>query len=97
VNFGWALTPQPNSIDVDGSTIQVYIDNVAVGHPDYGHPRADIQALFPGYANTNTAVGAYVIDTTTLGNGLHSISWLVRDSAGNTQGIGSRFFTVSNP
>ena len=37
VNFGWALTPNPNSIPVDGSTIDVYIDNVLVGHPSYGH------------------------------------------------------------
>jgi beta-lactamase superfamily II metal-dependent hydrolase len=97
VNFGWALTPQPSNIPVDGSTINVYIDGVFVGHPDYGHPRADIQALFPGYANTNTAVGAFVIDTTKLQNGVHSISWSVTDNAGNTSGIGSRFFTVANP
>jgi hypothetical protein len=96
VNFGWALTPQPNRIPVDGSTITVYIDNVPVGHPAYGQPRADIQSLFPGYANTNTAVGAFIIDTTTMTNGLHSIAWVVADNAGNSNGIGSRFFTVSN-
>src|SRR5216683_453293 len=26
VNFGWALTPQPNIIPTDGSTIWVYLD-----------------------------------------------------------------------
>jgi hypothetical protein len=97
VNFGWALTGQPRSIPVDGSTIDVYIDGVFVGHPTYGFARSDIQGLFPGYANTDTAVGFYVIDTTQLNNGLHSIFWVVRDNSGAAQGIGSRFFTVANP
>jgi hypothetical protein len=35
VNFGWALTPQPGMIPIDGSTITVYIDNVPLGHPSY--------------------------------------------------------------
>ena len=37
-----------------------------------------------------------MIDTTTLTNGLHTISWTVTDNLGITEGIGSRFFTVSN-
>ena len=32
VNFGWALTPQPKTIPVDGSTISVFIDGVVGGH-----------------------------------------------------------------
>jgi uncharacterized repeat protein (TIGR01451 family) len=96
-NFGWALTPQPNSIPIDGSTINVFIDNMFVGHPTYNQPRLDIETLFPGYQNTNGAVGYFYIDTTTLANGVHTISWVVRDSAQNAQGIGSRYFTVQNP
>jgi hypothetical protein len=42
------------------------------------------------------AIGAYNIDTTALGNGLHTIAWGVTDSAGRAEGIGSRFFTVLN-
>ncbi len=59
----------------------------------------DIEALFPGFQNTagaNGAVGFRVIDTTTLSNGLHTISWTVTDNLGVTEGIGSRFFTVAN-
>ncbi|MEP6592584.1 MAG: hypothetical protein ABJC51_02780, partial [Acidobacteriota bacterium] len=97
INFGWALTPQPNIIPVDGSTIGVYVDGVYVGQPVYNNARSDIQALFPGYQNTNGAVGYYVLDTTTLSNGVHSIAWGVRDDKGNAQGIGSRYFTVGNP
>jgi hypothetical protein len=42
-------------------------------------------------------VGGFVLDTTTLSNGLHTIVWVVTDDKGATQGIGSRFFTVANP
>ena len=49
VNFGWALTPQPKTIPVDGSTIQVLVDGVNIGTVDYNHARPDIQALFPGF------------------------------------------------
>ena len=97
VNFGWALTPQPASIATDRSTLDVVVDGVVVGHPVYNHFRSDIAALFPAYANTNGAVGYFMLDTRTLANGLHTIAWVVRDSLGRATGIGSRFFTVSNP
>jgi hypothetical protein len=81
---------------VNGSTISVYIDNVAVGHPVYNNPRSDIEALFPGLNNTDGAVGYFYIDTTKYANGVHTISWIVTDNAGHASGIGSRFFTVQN-
>ena len=99
INFGWALTPQPKIIPIDGSTITVMVDGAALGPVDYNHERPDIETLFPGFQNTagaNGAVGFRVIDTTTLTNGLHTISWTVTDSLGITEGIGSRFFTVTN-
>lgn len=96
VNFGWALTPQPKMIPTDGSTIQPYIDSMPVGTVTYNAPRADIQTLFPGYANTDGAVGYSVMDTTRLSNGVHTISWVVIDNEGAAAGIGSRYFTVAN-
>jgi hypothetical protein len=90
------LTPQPNYIPADGSTIWVFVDGVPVGHPTYNSYREDIARLFPGYANTNGAIGYFVIDTTELTNGLHTIAWSVTDSAGHGAGIGSRFFRVRN-
>jgi hypothetical protein len=96
VNFGWTLTPQPYSIPTDGSTILVYIDGVPVGRPVYNLARADIQTLFPGYANTDGAIGYYDFNTTTLANGVHTIAWVVTDSGDRAEGIGSRFFTVLN-
>jgi hypothetical protein len=96
VNFGWALTPQPNTIPVDGSTINVWVDGVPLGHPVYNQHRADIVAVFPGYNNSSGAVGYYYLDTTTYENGIHTIQWTVADNAGNTDGIGSRYFSIQN-
>ncbi len=96
VNNGWALTPQPNTIPVDGSTINVYVDGVVKGHPVYNVFRSDIATLFPGYANTNGAGGYYYFNTTKLKNGLHTIAWTVTDTGGNSDGIGSRYFSVLN-
>lgn len=94
VNFGWALSSNP--IVVDGSTIDVLVDGVLAGHPVYNNFRADIAGLFPGFPNSNGAIGYFVLDTTTLANGVHTIAWIVHDSTGATAGIGSRFFTVVN-
>ena len=96
VNFGWALTQNPNVIRADGSTISVMVDGQTLGHPTYNQYRSDIATLFPGLANSNGAVGFFYLDTTTLPSGLHNISWVVTDSAGHTDGIGSRYFTVLN-
>lgn len=96
-NFGWALAQQPNAIPIDGSTIDVVIDGVVVGHPIYNQPRSDISTLFPGYANSGGPVGYYVFDSRTLSNGVHTIAWVIRDNAGNAKGVGSRYFTVANP
>ncbi len=96
VNFGWALTPQPSKIPIDGSTITVYIDGRPVGHPVYNNFRSDVAATFPGLANTDGAVGYYKFDSNALTNGLHSISWTVFDDHGHGAGIGSRTFLVQN-
>lgn len=96
LNFGWVLTPQPNSIPTDGSTIEVFVDGVSLGNPTYNLYRGDVAALFPGYANTDGAGANFYLDTTTYTNGVHTIYWTAADSAGNSDGIGSRFFTIHN-
>jgi hypothetical protein len=97
VNFGWVLTPQPNRIPENASTIDVYIDGAYAGQPVYNIYRSDIASLFPGYANSNGAVGYFYLDTTAYDNGVHTIQWTAADNAGNTDGIGSRYFTIQNP
>ncbi len=95
-NFGWALTPLPASIPVNGSTIWVWLDGVPVAHPSYGHYRGDIATLFPGYANSLGAIGVYNLNTLAMTNATHTIVWSVVDSLGRADGIGSRYFDVFN-
>jgi hypothetical protein len=96
INWGWVLTPQPDYIPTDGSTIYVWLDGVNVGQPTYNIYRSDIAGLFPGYANSNGAAGYFYLDTTAYKNGVHTIQWTVTDSGGNTDGIGSRYFSIMN-
>ena len=95
-NQGWVLTPMPNAIPTDGSTINVYVDSVNLGNPVYNIYRDDIATLFPGYANSDGARAYFDFDTTAYSNGVHTIYWTATDNAGNTDGIGSRFFTIQN-
>jgi Leucine-rich repeat (LRR) protein len=96
INWGWALTPVPNSIPTSGTTINVWVDGINLGNPTYNIYRADIAALFPGYANSSGSAGYFYLDTTAYSNGVHTIQWTVTDNAGNTDGIGSRYFTIEN-
>ncbi len=41
-------------------------------------------------------VGYRVLDTRMFADGLHTLSWIVTDDAGVTEGLGSRYFTVAN-
>ncbi len=100
-NSGWVLTPPTDTIPIhtiptDGSTIHVYIDGVNVGHPIYNIYRSDIATLFPGYANSNGAGASFTFDTTAYTDGVHTIQWTATDDAGNSDGIGSRYFNIQN-
>jgi len=97
INFGWVLPSLFNSIPTDGSTINVWVDGVPLGHPVYNQYRQDIAALFPQYNNSDGAGGYFYLDTTRYENGMHTISWSVTDDAGKTDGIGSRYFFIQNP
>lgn len=96
INWGWVLTPQPNTIPTDGSTIRVWVDGVNKGNPAYNIYRSDIATLFPGYNNSDGAVGYLYLDTTAYSNGVHTIQWTATDDDGNSDGIGSRYFTIQN-
>jgi parallel beta-helix repeat protein len=96
INWGWVLTPQPNKIPTDGSTINVYVDGINLGHPHYNIYRQDIAALFPGYANSKGAAGYFYLDTTAYEDGVHTIQWTATDNDGNIDGIGSRYFIIQN-
>ena len=74
------------------------VDGASIGHRGLQPRTPGHRDAVPGFQNTagNGAIGFRVIDTTTLTNGLHTISWTVVDNQGAIEGIGSRFFTVSN-
>ena len=95
-SFGWALTPPPNMIPVDGSTVWMTVDSVTVGHPAYNLYRSDIAQAFPECLNAAGAVGLFNLDSTKYANGVHTIGWLVYDNAGNGDGMGSRFVEILN-
>lgn len=95
-NNGWVLTPLPDSIPIDGSTINVYVDGVYLGHPVYNIYRSDIASLFPDNTNSSGAGGSFTLDTTSFANGLHTIFWTAKDSGGDEEGIGSRYFVIDN-
>ena len=93
---GWALTPRPNSIPTCGGTVQVYVDGVPQGSVTYNQYHQEAARLFPGLANSEGAGGYFFLDTTAYQNGVHTIQWTAMDSAGNTDGIGCRYFTIQN-
>ncbi|MCP4213647.1 MAG: hypothetical protein GY765_03275 [bacterium] len=95
-NNGWVLTPLPYAIATDGSTIDVYVDSVNLGHPLYNLNRPDIAGFFPDNINSDGAGGYFELDTTAYADGVHTISWIAADDAGNTDGVGSRYFTIRN-
>ena len=95
-NAGWVLTQSPKDVPADSSTISVAIDGVNIGHTGTRIARSDITGLFSGSYDTTHAAGGKIIDTTTFANGVHTIFWFVSDTGGQSDGIGSRFFTISN-
>jgi hypothetical protein len=100
VNFGWVLSPSPRRADPpSGGTVQVVVDGAFLSTvPSGWTSRSDLTALFPAaqFPGIVNALGVAVFDSTTLANGVHTISWLVTDNLGSASGIGSRYFTVSN-
>ena len=95
INFGWALTPPPFVIPLNGSTINVFLDGRPSGAlMSYNNFRPDVAAVLPGYQNSNGAVGWRALDTTTLSTGQHAISWGITDSNNQTASAGNRIFTV---
>lgn len=93
---GWVLTPLPNTIPVDGSTITIFVDGIALGSPFYNIYRQDISILFPGNNNSNGAGFLFYLNTTLYSDGVHIMVATVSDDAGNSESIGSRYFTINN-
>ncbi|MFS0821597.1 Ig-like domain-containing protein [Bacillus sp. 1P02SD] len=64
---GWFLNPS------GVSKVEVLVDGKLLGHADYGGLRSDVAKAFPEYQNSNSGY-TYSLDTTTLGNGNHTLT-----------------------
>jgi hypothetical protein len=97
-NFGWALTPNNGgtTCKVPPAGVQVSLDSGPLQPVAYGDARSDIAGAFTGFTNSNAAGGHFVVDTTALTNGAHTIGWFVTDDCTRADGVGSRFFSVQN-
>jgi hypothetical protein len=98
-SYGWVLSRGPRHADhPDGGSTVAFIDGKPIGSPNGWVPRNDLSALFPAaqYPGIKNALAVLAFDTTTLTNGLHTMSWSVTDDNGVSAGIGSRFFRVFN-
>jgi pimeloyl-ACP methyl ester carboxylesterase len=93
-NTGWVLTPNAGAT-IPAANVQVAIDGVFLSAVPSVSDRADITAGFPLFTTTGAGRGLFV-DTTQFANGPHTIGWLVTDSAGKADGVGSRVFTIAN-
>jgi hypothetical protein len=96
--FGWVLVRGPALAHPPYGTVTMVIDGVAMGSPGGWTSRPDLTGVFPAatYAGVTKALGVAALDTTTLANGIHTISWVVTADNGKAAAIGSRFFIVDN-
>jgi hypothetical protein len=93
-NTGWVLTPNAGAT-IPADKVQVAIDGVFLPGTFSMSTRADISDGFPQFNTAGSGRGLF-IDTTKFADGTHTIGWLVTDSLGKADGVGSRFFTVAN-
>ena len=91
---GWAL-------DIEGvQTVRILIDGVFKANATYGFPRPGVTLLYPSFPDSNLPGFQYLLDTTTLTNGDHTVGVEVVDAIPgvNTRTlIGERHFRVFNP
>jgi hypothetical protein len=93
-NSGWVLSPTPG-VTIPAANVRVVVDGVFLPDVPNTAPRSDVTYTFPGM-DTSAAGRGLFIDTTAYADGLHTIAWVVTDSLGRSDGIGSRFFRIAN-
>jgi N-acetylmuramoyl-L-alanine amidase len=88
---GWALDLEAISV------VRVLIDGTFVGNASYGFERPGVTMLYPSFPNSAAPGFQFLLDTTTLTNGPHSVVIEVQDVIGTRTVIGERHFKVFNP
>lgn len=88
---GWAL-------DVEGvARVRILVDGVFRANASYGFARPGVTMLHPSFPDSLAPGWAFLLDTTTLTNGNHTVGVVVEDDLGTLTFIGERHFTVFNP
>jgi hypothetical protein len=75
--------------------VSVFVDGVEVGSATTGGARPDVASAYPHVAPPDSG-WSYVLDTTKLANGAHSLTIRATDNAGNTAINAPLSVTVSN-
>jgi fibronectin type 3 domain-containing protein len=87
--LGWAL-------DKAGvSKIEILVDSQVVGEAVYGDLRKDVMEIYPDYENDNSGFH-YILDTTLLSDGKHTITLRETDSNNNQNDLKSVEINVLN-
>jgi N-acetylmuramoyl-L-alanine amidase len=90
---GWAL-------DVEGvQAVRILVDGAFVGEATYGFPRPGVTQLYPSFPDSILPGFQFLLDTTQLTNGDHTVGVVVEDAfpGVNETLIGERRFRVFNP
>jgi N-acetylmuramoyl-L-alanine amidase len=88
---GWAL-------DLEFvSAVRILVDGVFHATASYGFANPGVTLLYPSFPNSLGPGYAYLLDTTSLSNGNHTLGVEVQDNLGTRTFIGERHFTVFNP
>lgn len=88
---GWAL-------DFEGvAAVRILIDGVFRANATYGFARPGVTALYPSFPNSALPGWMFLLDTTTVTNGEHTLGVEVQDTIGTRTFIGERRLTVFNP
>ena len=77
--------------------MRILIDGQFVSNATYGFARPGVTLLYPSFPNSNLPGYQYLLDTTALTNGPHTVGVEVQDNLGTRTLIGERHFQVFNP
>ncbi len=89
---GWALARGGQRV----SRVRIALGGQVLGEANYGLYRADVEAAFPGYADSGGSGLVYVLDTTLYSNGMYELIGVVTDDGNHQDGIGSRWIYIQN-
>ncbi len=89
---GWALARGGQRV----SRVRIALGGQVLGEANYGLYRADVEAAFPGYADSGGSGLVYVLDTTLYPNGMYELIGVVTDDGNHQDGIGSRWIYIQN-